>query len=176
MLARRDRGLLPGQIATDIVRYRFSEGTTTVWFGSFDGLATTRPFGSPLLRPDDQSAVSRSACPLRRRRAVRPGPVAPTAWDRNPPGRSATSRSTASRVCAANRACASSCSCFVCKEEQARRFRAPGRQMEELGVLGRRDQGARVLGPVYRGFHFRGSKRTSTSVLTLTGWPPLTGG
>jgi hypothetical protein len=48
--------------------------------------------------------------------------------------------------------------------------------MEELGVLGRRDQGARVLGPVYRGFHFRCSKRTSTSVLTLTGWPPLTGG
>src|ERR1039458_3358342 len=120
-------------MATDIVRYRFSAGTTTVWFGSFDGLATTRPFGSPLLRPDAQSAVSRSACPLRRRRAVRPGPVAPTAWDRNPSGRSATSRSTASRVCAANRACASSCSCFVCKEEQARRFRAPGRQMEELG-------------------------------------------
>src|ERR1017187_9965957 len=90
-------------------------------------------FGSPLLRPDAQSAVSRSACPLRRRRAVRRGPVAPTAWDRNPSGRSATSRSTASRVCAANRACASSCSCFVCKEEQARRFRAPGRQMEELG-------------------------------------------
>ena len=129
MLARRDRGLLPGQIATDIVRYRFSEGTTTVWFGSFDGLATTRPFGSPLLRPDDQSAVSRSACPLRRRRAVRPGLVALPAWDRNPPGQSATSRSTASGVCAANRACASSCSCFVCKEEQARRFRAPGRQM-----------------------------------------------
>jgi hypothetical protein len=25
-------------------------------------------------------------------------------------------------------------------------------------------------------FHFRGSKRTSTSVLTLTGWPPCTGG
>src|ERR1035437_7387293 len=116
-------------IASDIVRYRFSEGTTTAWFGSFDGLATTRPFGSPLLRPDDQSAVSRSACPLRRRRAVRPGPVAPTAWDRNPPGQSATSRSTASSVCAANRACASSCSCFVCKEEQARRFRAPGREM-----------------------------------------------
>src|ERR1035437_7187910 len=37
-------------------------------------------------------------------------------------------------------------------------------------------KGARVLGPVYRGFHFRGSKRTSTSVLTLTGRPPLTGG
>src|SRR5208283_203742 len=36
--------------------------------------------------------------------------------------------------------------------------------------------GARVLGPVHRGFHFRGSKRTSTSVLTLTGWPPWTGG
>src|ERR1019366_9471378 len=104
------------------------------------------------------------------------GQILPTSWDRNPPGRSATSRSTASSVCAANRACASSCSCLVCKEEQARRFRAPGRQMEELGGLGRRDQGARVLGPVYRGFHFRGSKRTSTSVLTLTGWRPLTGG
>jgi hypothetical protein len=34
----------------------------------------------------------------------------------------------------------------------------------------------RQLGPVRRGFHFRGSKRTSTSVLTLTGWPPWTGG
>ena len=60
-------------IASDIVRYRFSEGTSTAWFGSFDGLATTGPFGSPLLRPDDQSSVSRSACPLRRRRAVRAG-------------------------------------------------------------------------------------------------------
>jgi hypothetical protein len=27
-----------------------------------------------------------------------------------------------------------------------------------------------------RGFHFRGSKRTSTSVFTLTGWPRWTGG
>jgi hypothetical protein len=32
------------------------------------------------------------------------------------------------------------------------------------------------LGPVHRGFYFRGSKRTSTSVLTLTGWRPWTGG
>src|ERR1039458_9228287 len=75
-----------------------------------------------------------------------PGPVAPTAWGRNPPGQSATSRSTASSVCAANRACASSCSCLVCKEEQARRFRAPGRQMEELGVLGRGDQRGASIG------------------------------
>ena len=29
---------------------------------------------------------------------------------------------------------------------------------------------------LYRGFYFRGSKRTSTSVFTLTGWPPWTGG
>jgi hypothetical protein len=109
-----------------------SEGTTTAWFGSFDGLATTRPLDrhssdpttSPLYRDllAHYGAVALSG----------PGPVAPTAWGRNPPGRSATSRSTASSVCAANRACASSCSCLVCKEEQARRFRAPGRQMEEL--------------------------------------------
>ena len=37
-------------------------------------------------------------------------------------------------------------------------------------------QGARGLGSVHRGFHFRGSKRTSTSVSTLTGRPPRTVG
>ena len=65
---------------------------------------------------------------------------------------------------------------YISKEEQSRRFRAPERQIEELEVLARRYQGARVLGPVHRGFYFRGSKRTSTSVLTLTGWRPWTGG
>jgi hypothetical protein len=42
-------------MATDIVRYRFSAGTTTVWFGSFDGLATTglldRHSSDPTLSP-----------------------------------------------------------------------------------------------------------------------------
>jgi hypothetical protein len=37
------------------------------------------------------------------------------------------------------------------------------------------DIGTRRSEP-HRGFYFRGSKRTSTSVFTLTGWPPLTVG
>src|ERR1035441_4815214 len=41
--------------------------------------------------------------------------------------------------------CASSCSCFVSKEELAKRFRAARKTNGRTGVLGRRDQGARAL-------------------------------
>lgn len=52
----------------------------------------------------------------------------------------------------------------------------PEDKTEELAVLTRRYSGVRVLGPVRRGCYLRGSKRTSTSVPTVTGWPPWTGG
>ena len=44
-------------MATDIVRYRFSAGTTTVWFGSFDGLA----FRPSAMLPGPASNLQRAA-------------------------------------------------------------------------------------------------------------------
>jgi len=115
--------------------FRRLGGTRAPWSST-----TRRGRAQPdIYDPALKSAVSRSACPLRRRRADLPGPGGSTAWNRNPPGRSAASRSTASSTCSANRACASSSSCFISakrsRPEQARRFRASGRQIEELEVL-----------------------------------------